>query len=644
MRYICLLGSFLMAVAIVAQPSRTDSLAQLVRTAVEDTSKIYLYYDYGFALEASNLDSAAMFYIKARDLAVRLHHRIGQLKFAGNYSAVLNEKGKFEESYRVNRNGRELARSFGATREEGIACVNIANVFNYQGRFDSAIAYYLQGAALLEKAGATNMLHVLYQNIGIVFDGIKQYDKAIEYAERSIALSRKNGDDFTLSAVLNNKATSMQAQRRYAEALPILFESVQVSQRSGNPQNELSSYINIGGINIKLKRADTALRYFRLAQQMAKQSGRQQQEGLAWSGMANAESSRGNYAIANTYIDKALALSEPAGSVAADMVDEYKLAADIKAHLGAFEPAYTYLQRYLALNDSLTNADVAGRVGELEKKYESVQKDKALLDGKLQLAESRADARSKQLWLAIAIACLALLGGLFAASWRSYRHRQKLSRERIRSLQQEADVIRLKATLEGQAEERQRIAQEMHDEIGSGLTSIIFLSEGVGRDPQGGTRISALARQIVGQMNEIVWSLSSGQDKLEELVAFIRHNVSGMLEAASLEYEFCIPDDIPDIPVSGVQRRHIYLAVKEAVHNSIKHAGATSVTIRMDFSDGIAVQIEDNGKGMPQEVVRRFGNGLRNMRHRMETTGGSFTLMREQPVSVRLHLPADRIL
>jgi signal transduction histidine kinase len=79
--------------------------------------------------------------------------------------------------------------------------------------------------------------------------------------------------------------------------------------------------------------------------------------------------------------------------------------------------------------------------------------------------------------------------------------------------------------------------------------------------------------------------------------------------------------------LSAEVRRHIFLVVKEALHNVVKHSNATETSVSCDFGEGIMkVSVEDNGTGFPLEQMSRFGNGVLNMRKRIETIGGTFTI------------------
>lgn len=198
--------------------------------------------------------------------------------------------------------------------------------------------------------------------------------------------------------------------------------------------------------------------------------------------------------------------------------------------------------------------------------------------------------------------------------------------------------------LETQTAERKRISAEMHDDIGSGLTTIQFLSNALPFDKTTGQeqaiyKITATAQQLMDKMNEIVWSLNQDFDTLGDTLAYIRNTVSEMLENAGIGYEFSSPDRIPELELNGETRRNLYLVVKEATHNIIKHANATMVNYSITVGDTLVIHIRDNGKGIREQGLSSGGNGMKNMQQRMKSSGGSFSMLADNGTIITLVLP-----
>jgi len=196
-------------------------------------------------------------------------------------------------------------------------------------------------------------------------------------------------------------------------------------------------------------------------------------------------------------------------------------------------------------------------------------------------------------------------------------------------------------------QERARISSDMHDDLGSGLSTIRLLSEIAKQkiDPSQAreiVRISEAAGEMIDKMSEIIWAMNSSNDSLENLIAYMRSFAADFLEHAHITHQFSIPESIPNVKLSGGTRRNIYLAVKESLHNVVKHAQASEVMIEVNMQQhSMTILIRDNGKGFDQEKVRLFGNGLKNIQKRMQAVGGQADITSQNGTIVFLDIPLN---
>jgi signal transduction histidine kinase/streptogramin lyase len=176
--------------------------------------------------------------------------------------------------------------------------------------------------------------------------------------------------------------------------------------------------------------------------------------------------------------------------------------------------------------------------------------------------------------------------------------------------------------------ERVRISTELHDDLGGGLSTIRLLSEMMQAGTSNGdgqkqlSKISEFSKELVQKMNEIVWTLNVSNDNLQSLIIYIRQYAIKFLDNVDISCHINVPENIPDVHISGTNRRNIFLIVKEALHNIVKHAEASSVEMKIFFDDALHISIYDNGKGIPQDI-QPGGNGMRNMYTRAKALHGS---------------------
>lgn len=193
--------------------------------------------------------------------------------------------------------------------------------------------------------------------------------------------------------------------------------------------------------------------------------------------------------------------------------------------------------------------------------------------------------------------------------------------------------------------ERDRISRDMHDDLGSGLTKIAILSEVVRKNLQstGSVKhidtISESARNLVDNLNDIVWGLNPDNDNFASLGAYIREYAGKYLEPFPIQLNCVIPDSLPPISLTEEQKRYLFLVVKESLNNIVKHAGATQVTIRVNCNGSqLEVEVTDNGNGFEISEARPLGNGLRNIRKRVESIGGECSITSEIGAGTSIHI------
>lgn len=219
----------------------------------------------------------------------------------------------------------------------------------------------------------------------------------------------------------------------------------------------------------------------------------------------------------------------------------------------------------------------------------------------------------------------------------TYKNRSELI---LRTQEQEAMKLEAEkkefetqiAVIKAQQEERNRISADMHDDLGAGMTTIRLYSElAKSKLPDNPIpeidKISSSANELLNKMNAIIWSMSSSNDSLGNMIAYIRSYAIEYFENTGITCRISIPENLPNIEVIGEIRRNVFLVVKEALNNVLKHSQATEVVINLvRIDDELILYIQDNGIGIDLEKLRQFGNGLKNMKKRMADVNIEFTI------------------
>jgi signal transduction histidine kinase/ligand-binding sensor domain-containing protein len=222
-------------------------------------------------------------------------------------------------------------------------------------------------------------------------------------------------------------------------------------------------------------------------------------------------------------------------------------------------------------------------------------------------------------------AMLVLAGGGIA--WLDARRRMRRKLERLERQQ----VVE---------RERIRIAKDIHDDLGANLTRITMLSESARSGLDDSRQVAGhldqihnTARELTRAMGEVVWAVNPRHDTLDSVAAYLEEFGQSLLRTAGIRCKMNMPSQFPARVITAEVRHNLFLAFKEALHNAIKHAGASEVRISLVVEPAaFTLAVEDNGKGFVSETLlagtpgglprHRAGNGLANMRQRLAEIGG----------------------
>ncbi|OYW19632.1 MAG: hypothetical protein B7Z54_03350 [Sphingobacteriales bacterium 12-47-4] len=216
----------------------------------------------------------------------------------------------------------------------------------------------------------------------------------------------------------------------------------------------------------------------------------------------------------------------------------------------------------------------------------------------------------------------------------TYKNRKQIilqtrERERLKIENERKELEKQMAVMAAHQEERERISADMHDELGSGMTTIRLMSEIAKKKmkqevPIELEKISQSANDVLNKMNAIIWSMNSGNDTLDNLISYIRAYSIEYFEGTPVQCKVNTPPQIPERQLTGDKRRNIFLCVKESLNNVLKHAQASDVEIDIRINTDLIITITDNGTGIDLAKLREFGNGLKNISQRMAKIGGAF--------------------
>lgn len=501
------------------------------------------------------------------------------------------------------------------------------------------------------KAGDSAIVASQYVGIGTAFMNLEQYDKAEPYFDRAIQIFRStHAQASRLVAALNRAGENYTYLKKYDEAKKTV--AAVKTLLAPYPESELYAvHYMVEGLCYQHDQQYT----------LAETSFNK--------GIAAAKGPNKDYVIQELLFYKVKALLanrkyEPARQILLELSNDeevmelgssrlevYEGLAESYAGLDQMKPAYKWMKQARHLSDSLHESDVTNDINELEMKYQRAESQKEIITLKAKNEQAALSAKNSRVYILLlaSTALLLLIVAAFALLY--YRSNRKLLVQKERSHQQELKEIeqqqRLQfgqAVLQGEEQERRRLARDLHDGLGGMLAAVKLNLSG---------QVATIAAEQGGELRKTIGQLDDAVTELRR----IAHNMMpanllkfGLQTALKDLSESLITDTLKiDFQSYGVEpsmpeqtQIHIYRIVQELLANAVRHAGASNIILQCSQDgDTFLITQEDNGKGF-DIVVNGKGIGLSNIRNRVGFLRGTMditSVMNEgTTINIALHV------
>ncbi len=286
---------------------------------------------------------------------------------------------------------------------------------------------------------------------------------------------------------------------------------------------------------------------------------------------------------------------------------------------GNWRMAYTWLEKTSALKDSLELTDENEKTAQLQAKYETEKKDEeiALLKKDQELNRVIVQRQRAFQYGIIVLGALLLLVGLLAIN------RYKAANKARRLIEME--------------KMRNNIARDLHDDMGSTLSSINIISKVAMENPDEKVKLGEHLKKIhensgfiLENMSDIVWTINPVNDTLEKVLFKMKEFAADILEPLNIQYSFSEAGQFHNTRLGLQTRKDLYLIFKEAINNAAKYSRCTRIDISVNGNDRVIdMQIMDNGDGFDRRLVKN-GNGLKNMEERARQLKGQLSIVSER--------------
>lgn len=488
-----------------------------------------------------------------------------------------------------------------------------AVIAHYELRYDEAITQYIESAKIADYLNEELELVRIYNNLALSYSALTENEKALEYYRKAYEMAKKLNYTSGYLTLEANIATELYNLRRYEEALP-LFKEIKSTAESGD--NALQIYMSnlaIGKIYIDQEDYTNGEIYLKQAEQSLASKDYVQSLEL-YNAMIQLYGEKKDIEKMEYY--KNLAIKD--NSWNNNLIAQRGIYRDLKdyySELNFMDSAYKYSTLELSLADSLFKMESLESSKQLEAKYQAAKKDAEISDQKL---KTNARTFQRNLFIMGSAILLLLLGTLF---YRNRKNKQVLKSE-IELLKSKEKLRALDYMVQGQEEERKRIAQDLHDGLGGILASARIQMQKINQEIQKFTDLNLLQKteSLIDNAHQEVRRISHDMmpgalidlglnDALEDLVD--SYTKSGI--------QIELHQNLEEHHLTDKQAINLYRIVQEAIQNAVKHAEASLIKVETKIqAHDIILTIEDNGKGFNDALTSKDqdGIGLRSIQSR----------------------------
>jgi two-component system, NarL family, sensor kinase len=546
--------------------------------------------------------------------------------------SLAGRRHQYEAGINYLKKGYELQKQIGNIKGVGIAGNKLGLRFAHQSQNDSAMYYYFDAMRHFLQINDSIGYAMTSTNIGLLHFREKDYDKGLNYFLTAISILESQKYERHLVTSYNNLGMAYYRKKMYEEAILYYSKSIDLAERI-NQVSELPSAIdNLGGVYADLQQYEKAYAHFARALEIHTRIGNL---GGAFNSMKNQaviQERLGNYAKALNIYDSCLTMLESLNNPDYNVGLYFNI---YRTHAldGNFKDAYYYQEKYFAVKDSVYNIQKATTIADLEQKYEKEKNESQILSLRNEalqrevVLQTRTTERNASIYGALFI----LLTAFFAVVYfRQKNKRIRLLKEKeIQRLEEEKKVLAARALVEGQEEERKRVAQELHDGIGVLLSSVkLQFTRIEDQQPENALLIQQARNMLdkaAGDIRRISHNIMPGNLIRYGLDAAVEDLFESINESGLIKAETAVHPG--ETKLSENFQIMVYRIIQEMVNNTLKHAQATNISLVINYNDHFSLQYADNGKGFkPEEVMAGTTLGLKSISSRVNFMEGEMSI------------------
>jgi signal transduction histidine kinase len=514
-----------------------------------------------------------------------------------------------------------------------------AEVLYYDGLFSEAMRDLDKCDQLAFQLEDSLLISNVYNLRGLLNESIHNHKEALVELGKSLAFFPKNANSpypvSELHHVYGNIGANLMEKGMLDSAKYFFEKSLQLAQKVRAERAIAVAYWSLGELELKKKMNKKALEYFIQSEEVASKANDKDMELDALSGQCLAMLSiKGRKEImealyrADRHLEK---FSEEIGLITKRNYS--KQASQVWEMINEPEMAIRKLNSWYSLDSLIQKKNMQSA---LATQAALLRSDMALDLEQIKYQQAATDLKQarlrQQLFLVSGLFVIFILSTLLIAFRKRQKQKLKLSQLEMERLRQEKMISEFKI--------REQLAMDMHDDLGAGLSALKLQSEMMLRrekEPFQKEQMAGIAKnagELMDSMRQIIWSLNEEQASVEELISYISNYARIYLSENDLEFHLQKEENWPEYLLNPEQRRNIFLVIKEVLHNTVKHANARSIDMKLAWNNGFEISIKDDGIGLKKDMTVSSGNGHRNIESRISKLGGTVRWVNDNGVVV----------
>lgn len=562
-----------------------------------------------------------------------------------NQGEELYSKGNYQEAILQFEKCAAIFKKSGDKQLLGKTYNNLGRALSQTGKSEEALTNYLLSLAISKQNNDNLGIAKTYKNIGALYEEQKDFVNAMHFYDYSFELAKKKSDLLLMADCQNNMGVVYEQQTKYKKALQMYSKALAIYKSKGDQQKISMVLNNLAIVQKYIKNYPEAIKNYEAALILSEKLGDKFMVAANQNNLGNVYALTGNY-IKSLELCKLANANAKAIDAKEVIIESYDGISTANEKLNQFTEAIKYRKLYELEKDNFINTERSGQLAEMHIKYETQKKidEIKLLNQESKIKELKIKEQkfliTKKNHQMTAFLLL-IIGLIFIA----YFWKKSLN---LKNMMASEKIIK-----ETEEYERFRIAKDIHDDLGSGLTKINFLSEIILKKAEhlpeirnNSEAVKETAKKMIENMRDLIWALNPDNTTIANLLARMREYSTDYLEDYPIEIQNYFPENLPQTAITKEAHRELFMVVKESLNNIAKHAKATKVFFTAKITlDYLELSIKDNGVGFNIETDKK-GNGLRNMQSRLESIDGICTIISNNAngTEINVTVPLQKII